>query len=391
MPQVRVFVLHPSYERCQQIIEAFEQWEELELLPVADLRRAPERIRQEEPELIVVAVDNVSDPSLKAIETVKRRGEKPAIMVVSREPSQELLLKCIRAGADEFVQFPIQPEEFANALSRLKRKLGLISEQEGKVLGIYGSSGGCGATTIACNLAANVARQLGEANSCSLIDLNLQYGSVALFMDLRQFSHSVADAARDVDRLDAALLQSYMSPHESGAAVLPAPLDAEEVEGVAPQDISGVIEVSRKNYRFSILDIPHAVDEYGIVSLDACDEIFLVSDLMLPAIRNTIRTRDLFEKLDYKKDKLKLIVNRYYESEYVSLQEISEHVQLPVFWLVPYDSPTAIKAVNSGRTIDEVSPGSDIADSFVAMAQHVAGVQVQKKPKKRFSLFSRRS
>jgi len=386
MAQMKVFVLHPSFERCQKIIEAFGQWEDLQFVPFAELRRAPERIQEEQPDLVIVAVDSATDPSLKVIGAIPKKGEKPAIMVVSKEPSQEVLLTSMRAGSDEFLQFPFDKEELSQALVRLKKKVGIITEEEGKIVAVYSAAGGCGTTSLACNLAAIAARELARENSSCILDLNLQYGTVALCMDIRQFTHSLVDAARDIERLDVALLESYVSPHDSGAAVLPAPVNLEDAQDMDPESIGPLLDLCRKTYKLSLLDLPHNIDDSTIVSLDAADEIFLLCDMMLPTIRNTIHAREVLEGLGYKKEKIKLIINRYYDSGYISLAEMSEHIKLPVYWLVPYDSATVMKALNSGRTFTEVAPGSDITSSVTALARVTAGLSLEQKQRKKRSL-----
>lgn len=387
----KVFVIHPSQERCQDIVTALQQQDErLEISPITDQRRALAQVAEEKPDIVVVGVDSATDPALKTLEVINRNVQGVAIVVVSAEPSQELLLESMRSGSDEFVQFPIDQEELAKVLDRLYRKMGLVSGVAGKVIAVFSAKGGCGATTVACNLAVSIAKALGGVKPACVLDLNPQYGSVALSLDIRRFSHSIADAARQVDRLDEALFESYVCTHPSGADVLPAPLAVEESEEIEAEGIQRVIELCKGIYKFVILDPPHIVDSHSIVGLDLADEVFLLCDLTLPALRNTIRTVEVFRQLEYKKDKLRLIVNRYYDSDQVSLQELSQHVDLPIHWVIPYDSQTAIHAANSGQTFEDVAPGSDLARSMTALARHAAGLAVRGEKKKKFSLFGRK-
>ena len=390
MPPINVYVLHPSSRHCEEIAEAFRQYsEELNLAELTDLRGAVERLAEVNPNVVVAGVDTVNDPILKVIESISRRIEGLGIVVVSKNPSQELLLECMRAGSDEFLEFPIDIAELSKALKRLFLKMGLIAEEEGKVIGVYSANGGCGTTTTACNLGANIAREMSDDGRCCILDMNLQFGSVALFMDIREFSFTLADAVRSKDRLDAGLMESYMSKHSSGAAVLPAPVNMAPSEEVEPEAVGTIIQQCKKLYKFIILDIPTVLDEHTIACLDSSNEIFLICDMMVPSVRNTIRAMDLFEQLEYKKDKFRLIVNRYYESEQISLREISRHIRLPIYWLIPYDARTVESAVNSGQVVDEVDASSEVAHSFIALAQHCLGLQPQT-TKKRFSLFGGR-
>jgi pilus assembly protein CpaE len=218
--------------------------------------------------------------------------------------------------------------------------------------------------------------------------MNMQFGSVALVMDIREFSHTVADAAHEQARLDENLLQTFMSAHASGAAVLPAPLSLQELEGVDPWHLRGLIQICRKTYNYVVLDMPHVIDDSCIVGLDESDEILLLCDMLLPTIRHTIRAVEVFRELEYKPDKLKFIVNRCYDSHQVSLDEIVEHVNLPLHWLIPYDSQVVITSLNSGQMLETADSDSHAARSLLALAQNVAGVAPRARPKKKRGLFS---
>ncbi|KPK65594.1 MAG: hypothetical protein AMK73_02535 [Planctomycetes bacterium SM23_32] len=389
MADVTIFVLHPNEQYCQEIIQAFQSYDsDLELVAIADLRDAPNRVREEQPAAVVVGVDTPNDPALKSIDTISNMPGDVGIVVVSKEPTQRLLVSCMRAGSDEFLEFPIDRDELAKAMDGLFRRKGIASQTQGKVTAVFSASGGTGVTTIACNLAAGMAACLQTPHAACIMDMNLQFGSVALVMDVREFSHTLADAAHEHERLDENLLSSFMSTHASGCAVLPSPLSLQELEGVDPWDLRGVIQTCRKSYTHTVLDMPHSVDDCSLVGLDEADEIFLVCDMVLPAIRNTIQAVEVFHELEYKPDKLKLIINRFYDSDQVSLDEVVEHVKLPLFWLIPYDSQVVITSLNSGQMLEAADAESPAAHSLMALAQHTVGLAPSVRPKKKRGLFS---
>jgi len=386
---VRICVCHPNEQHCQAIIKAFQaQNPELVLVAVTDLRRASETIKEEKADVVVVGVDAPGDPALRTVSAIKgQEGVSAGVIVVSQQPSQELLVACMRTGCDEFLQFPIDAKELGDALKRLFRKRGIAEQVQGKVTAIYSAKGGVGNTTIATNLAALTARALGGENPSCVLDLNLHFGNVALMLDIREFSRSLQDACQDAERLDAALLSGYMTRHESGAAVLPAPIKIADATEVDPAKLMSVIQQCRDLFAHVFLDLPHNLDTMTVTGLDAADQVFLLCDMMLPTIHNTKQVVEMFKELEFKKTKLKFIVNRYYDSDEISLQEVSEHVQLPVYWLIPYDSAVAMASANSGKTFDAVDDDSQASRSLIALAQELTGVAVEKPKKKRFSFF----
>ncbi|MHC4479526.1 MAG: AAA family ATPase [Planctomycetota bacterium] len=389
MADVTIFVLHPNEQYCQEIVQVFQEYDpELALEGIADLREAPNRVREEKPAAVVVGVDTPNDPALKSIETISNMPADVGIIVISKEPTRDLLVSCIRAGSDEFLEFPIDHDELSKAMGRLFRRKGIVGQRQGKVVAVFSPAGGVGVTTVACNLATGIAEELASSEAACVIDMNLQFGSVALAMDLREFSHTLADAVQEHERLDQNLLSSFMTSHASGAAVLPAPLSLQDLEGIDPWQVRSVIQVCRRTYDYVVLDMPHALDDCAIVGLDEADEIFLLCDMVLPSIRNTIHAVEVFRELEYQPDKLKLIINRFYDSDQVSLDEIVEHVKLPLHWLIPYDSRVVITSLNSGQMLDAAAPDSQATHSLVALAQQTAGIAPGRRAKKRRGLFS---
>jgi pilus assembly protein CpaE len=389
MADVTIFVLHPNEQYCGEVIEAFQQYDpDVALVAIADLRDAPNRVREEKPAAVVVGVDTPNDPALKSIETISNMPGDVGIIVVSKEPTQDLLVSCMRAGSDEFLEFPIEPDELSKAMGGLFRRKGIGSQQQGRVIAVFSAAGGMGVTTVACNLAAGIAAELGTPHASCVVDMNLQFGAVALAMDLREFSYTLADAAHEQERLDQNLLNTFMAQHPSGAAVLPAPLSLQELDGIDPWQLRGVVQTCREGYNYTVLDMPHVVDDCAIVGLDEADEILLLCDMVLPSIRNTIHAVEVFHELDYKSDKLKFVINRFYDSDQVSLDEIVEHVSLPLHWLIPYDSKVIITSLNSGQVLGATGSDSQATHSLMALAQHTAGASVRKSPKKKRGIFS---
>jgi pilus assembly protein CpaE len=389
MPEIPVYIVHPNQQHCQEILAVVDSLGDADLVPsiLTDLRHAPDECRRRKVPVVIVGVDLANDPAIRAIDHISQlMGQNISIIVVTKNPAPEVMVPCTRAGADDFVTFPVNPEEMHEAIERQLQRRGLRASEEGRIIAVFSGKGGIGATLLACNLAANIASLKKGKRSCAILDLNVQFGVVAEMMDVK-CKYTLADAIRDRERLDPALLEEFMTAHPSGARVLAAPGTVEEFDPHQAESLPKILDLCRDTFRYTVIDLPHAIDGVTVPVLDAADEILLLCDLLFPTIRNTQKVLDTFQSLEYRKEKIKLVMNGYYKNDKVSLRDINSALKRPIFWLVPYDSLLARESIDAGVTVASINPGSDLAESLTTLAQHITGSPIKVQPKRRFSIF----
>lgn len=388
MPEINLFILHPNEPHCMEILAALTSLDDADLVPqiLTDLRRAPDDLRRLKAQIVIVAVDTPNDPTIRTIDEISRvMGDDVAIVVVTKNPTRDVIVPCTRVGADDFVDFPIEPAALRDAIDRQLQRKGVKTAEEGKVIALFSGKGGIGTTLLACNLAINVATELKVQKASCLFDLNVQFGVAADMMDMK-CKYSVIDAAKDIDRMDDALFMEYVAVHDSGAHLLAAPSTFAEVETPSPEVIGKLIDMCRFNFRFTFLDLPHVMDDITIPVLDQADEIFLLCDLLFPTIKNTQKVIDAFHSLEYKNEKIRLIITGYHQSDKVGLRDINSALKLPTYWLIPYDSLLARESIDAGVSVASIGETSDLADSLISFAQFVAGVPIKQRHKKKKGL-----
>ena len=138
------------------------------------------------------------------IDDVASRYPEMAMIALSHETAPEAILAPIRAGCDQFVCEPIEPADLAAAVGRVASKR-LLTQGKSRTICVTGATGGSGATSIACNLAMELAH-VTEAK-CALVDLNLQFGDVAVNFDC-DMSYTFFDVAQAGADLDRAVMES---------------------------------------------------------------------------------------------------------------------------------------------------------------------------------------
>ena len=290
-----------------------------------------------------------------------------AIITAARDASPSSILGSMRSGAREFLELPINPEEFETVLDRVQEfSVQNTTKKSGRVVAVFSAKGGAGVSFFAANLAAAM------GVNTLLGDLNLQAGDAASFLGL-EARYSLTDFVQNRERLDQSLMTSLVTPHSANLAVLAAPLEAHEAEEVRPQDISEILHLLRQKYECIVLDLPHTFDPVTVAALDLSDDILVVLTLDIPGIRGAKRALKVFDRLDYHRDKVHVVVNRWSKNIDVQLQKVEAHLGEQLIGFVPNDYRKVMDSINLGRPLVQSDPSSKLTLEIKRIAAFVSG------------------
>jgi pilus assembly protein CpaE len=295
---------------------------------------------------------------------------KPSMPIIaaSSNPSPTLILGSIRAGAREFLQLPIVADELTTVIERISELCSTLDDstnKQGRIVAVFSGKGGAGASFVATNLAAAM-----QENTL-LVDLNLQSGDVASLLS-QSTKYSVVDFVRNLSRIDTSLIGSLISPYSDRLSILAAPAEAHEAEEIKPQDLTELLHLVTQRFDHVILDLPHAFDPITVAALDLADDILIVLTLDIPGIRSTKRALKVFDRLDYSRDKIHCVVNRWGKNIDVELQKVQSHLGERFIGLIPNDYRKVIDSINLGRPLVESDPSSKITAEIKRIAALVS-------------------
>ncbi len=191
---------------------------------------------------------------------------------------------------------------------------------------IFGAKGGVGATAIATNLAGAMQRR--SLRVC-LVDLDLYLGDVLAFMDIPG-NYSITDVLANMSRLDRELLATSVTKHRSGVSVLAQSSKVEEAEQIKGPDVTALLEFLRRNYDFVIVDGVRGFDELSLAALDGSQHVFMTLTQDVPAVRNGQRCLELFGRLQYDQNRIKLLLNRYPKASKITIEVVGETLGQPL-------------------------------------------------------------
>jgi pilus assembly protein CpaE len=233
-------------------------------------------------DLLVFEIGSDLEREFQLIESLQNLGTVSEVFLTSRHSDPVVLVQAMRAGAKEFFSQPIKIEEIGEALERFKERRARPKTEaqttKGQIIDVIGAKGGVGTTTVAVNLAISLAKE-GRSQSVVLIDMNLLFGEIPLFLDIEPTYHW-SEIAKNISRLDTTFLMSILSKHSSGIYILPSAghLDGQNV--ATPEIIERLLDLMQSVFDFIVIDTGQHMDDISQKIYDMSDTVLLISVLL---------------------------------------------------------------------------------------------------------------
>lgn len=308
------------------------------------------------------------------------------LLLVSDNPSQDALMAAIRLGAKEFLPLPLERNRIHAALDRIRKieaeRTEDVLPRQARIINILGSKGGVGTTTIAVNLAVELAGR-EEQNSVALVDMNTLFGDIPLFLDLQTKFHW-GEITKNIDRMDDIFMGKVMERHPSGIQILTSPGYLNGHIAPTPKTIENILGVMQRMFDFIVIDAGQSTNDTCLKIIQMASDVLLVSTLSLPCLSNTNKLLQSYTNLGYAgRDKLKVLVNRYLKKSELSPAEAKEGIGQDLFWVIPNDYSSTMSAINQGKPLRSIYPKAAVTRSIAEMAEALASGQDRKQSKKR--------
>jgi len=332
----------------------------------------------------IIFVDLDSDPeyALELVENICTLGLATAI-VYSAQADPDLLVRCMRAGAREYLMLPFDKEEIAEALVRASTLRSMVrpsKKTNGRLLVFLSAKGGSGATTLACNYAVSLAQE--SQQKTLLIDLNLPLGDVAINLGIKA-QYSIVSAFQNTSRLDSHFLSGLLVQHSSGLFVLAAPSELAPTF-VSADAIDKLLQVACQGFDYVVVDAGSRLDLQRKHLFDESATIYLITQAGIPELRNSHR---LIAQLSSEgSPKLEIVINRYDpRSLEIDEEHITKALTRPAQWKIPNNYAAVRRMQNTATPFTEED--SPISRAIQQMTRSVCGQPLIPEKKKKFSFF----
>ena len=388
-----IAVISPSEKQRNAVISALDRFPNVRIREYVTYPPGINDVAQvlkEKFDVLIIDLDSAPENALELVESICVDGSTNVI-VCSGEADQNLLFRCMRAGAREFLPTPLTSDAMAAALVRVwahrlevsTQKMtnrGIAQRAGGKLLVFLSAKGGSGVTTLASSLAVSLAQEFRQRTL--LIDLNFPLGDAALNLGI-QSTYTTTNALENPDRLDASFLSSLLVQHDSGLFVLAAPSELARVK-IAKDAVFKLLKVARQGFDYVVVDAGSRLDLQDAYPFDESSTFYMVTQIGVPELRNSNRL--IKQLLAEGGHKTEIVVNRYNAgSEGIEEEHVTQALTQAARWKVPNDYTAVRRMQNSATPL--ARQGSHIADAIRLMAESACGLQAVPKKKWVFKFF----
>ena len=350
-----------------------------------------EEVREQGPfDVLVAGPVFDSHAGMARLANLRATSPIPAVVLALGPKPKASLSDIVRTGAVELVEYPTSKRQLSSALKRAFDiadvseagtptlpvvAQGVVVErtQFAEVFTIASSSGGCGKTFYATNLACYLSAQTGQR--VCLVDLDLQFGEVSTALHLRPrftISDLLAREPVDEDDLDEHV-EEYLEEHELGFSVLAAPFSPADADMIAPKDVYKVMGALRRHFDYIVVDTPAQLSEIVLAAFDHSTRVLCMVTLDLPSIRNMRVFLTTLEKLRINSESIGVVLNKVEDDIGIDLNDVQEVLDNKIISTLPY-SREAMKSINKGRPALVSAANSDLGKKLAGgMAQFLNG------------------
>ncbi len=278
-------------------------------------------------EFVAIAIDTTDEDEIVLLGDIitLAKSKNIKVILIAEDVSPAVLHQLLRHGADEFVPYPLPENELKAAIERLEQQQAPAPAPEtaatpqlpvggtpgdGVLLGVHGLAGGTGATTLATNLAWELANVEKTDNPrVCLLDLDLQCGSVSTYLDLPR-RDVVYEMWSDTDAMDDDIFKQALLSYKDKMWVLTAPRDMLPLDFITPEDVSRVLELARRHFDYIIVDLPKTLVQWSETVLTEAQVYFATMELDMRSAQNALRLKRALKAEGLPFEKIRFCLNK---------------------------------------------------------------------------------
>jgi pilus assembly protein CpaE len=331
--------------------------------PVAASDPVVRRIQGATPDVVLVDIpaDNAT-LALRTIELLQQEMPETAIFAIGAMSQPQVIVSAMRLGAREFIERPTTTTDLLEAFVRLSTAQRKVQKEElrGKVFTVVNAKGGSGATTIAVNLALALQSAFGNT---TLVDI-APLGHASLHMNLKPV-FSVADAIRNLHRLDHSLLEGFMTRHDGGLQVLAGPNTPVLVEP-STAEFARLFDMLVSHFRYVVVDASTRMDATTRLVSNLSEKVLLVAHADVASLWSAARIQQYLRDAGGR-ERVGLVLNRFRKIPGFSEMDAESAAGVKLLWKIPNQYFAVSTAIDRGIPLMHQNH-TEVARAFMGLA-----------------------
>jgi pilus assembly protein CpaE len=389
--KIRVVIVDDIAETRENIRKLLQFEPDVEVVGVARTgREAIDISKDVKPDVLLMDINMPDMDGIAATEIIRKTVPFAQIVILSIQNDPNYMRRAMLAGARDFLTKPPTIDELNSAI----RRAGAMAHEErlkipqvsglqtamtggsyplgsvlagGKVITFYSPKGGTGCTTLATNLAICLNN---EDTSVVIVDANLQFGDVAVFLN-EQGKFSILDLAPRADELDPEIVNSVTIRHsQSGIKILAAPMKPEQSDMVTSEQFSKVIRYLRNMYSYIIIDTASSLQNITASAINNSDLLILLTTQDIPSIKNSRLFLDETDALGFDRRRIIFVMNKFDKRIGITAEKVSENLKQEISTVIPFEE-RVIVSVNRGIPFLLVDKSRPLSRSILTLAEVV--------------------
>ncbi len=276
-------------------------------------------------EFVALAIDDTDEDNLVLLGEIitQAKAHDIKVILIAEDVTPASLHQLLRQGADEFVPYPLPEGELQQAVERIRTaqqpqpaeaertaQLKSGTNKQGAVFVTHGIAGGTGSTTLAVNLAWELAELCdGDTPNVCLLDLDFQFGTASTYLDLAR-REAVFEMLSDTESMDDETFGQSLLTYGEKLQVLTAPSDMIPLDIISPEDINRVIDMARAHFDYVVIDMPSTLVQWTETVLTAAHLYFTTLEIDMRSAQNTLRFKRALQSEELPVEKLRYVLNR---------------------------------------------------------------------------------
>lgn len=258
------------------------------------------------------------------------------------------------------------------ALAQTTAHLAASAEASSQCWAFMGAIGGAGTTTLAVQLAFELAKSQAAKTSAHgrnaapkvcVIDLDFEASGLVHHLDIQPgLSHD--DLSGDPARIDDIYVRSLLSEHSSGISVLAAPNRIDAHMAVNPMTVLALLDAVCDLFPYVILDMPRYAQPWTQPALMGADFFGLVTELTIPSLHMTRLKNNQIDSWLAGQTPSTLIMNKFERRAFKNTLRLSDAegaLKTDIFASLCNDPDAARDASNCGVPVGHIKPDSRYA------------------------------